>query len=142
MEEKSTHGGWWYNRAYVDEPELSPQQYHDFFDNCDFGISFKVANAILKARQKGYLEECVPCDELRTWYFDQIRNAVIANNELEGALISSRSISDEKLHWRWDVEVTDEEGCYIDFFDLSKKTQNVILESMLKGCRMGEWLDD
>ena len=132
--------GWWYGRAYVDEPELSPQQYHDFFDNRPFTISFSVANAILKQRMDGNDEECVPCDELHPWYFSQIFDAVLFNEELEGTIVSRRETTDECLHWKWEPHVTDEDGQEIGFFELPDYVQRQILHNMLaKEYRSGQW---
>lgn len=41
----------WSNRLYVNEPEITPEQYKMFFGRHQFGISFDVANLFLKENQ-------------------------------------------------------------------------------------------
>lgn len=132
MEE--TRYGWWNGRIYVDEPQISPEQYKMFFGKSQYGISFEMANSILKNRQEGYMEEVVPADELCGEAIEQIKEQVLSG-EASGEI----EIEGVTLSWNWDPEISMDDGIETTFWDLGGWTQEKILKAMLDNeCHSGE----
>ena len=124
----------WNGRIYVDEPRITPEQYKMFFDRCEFGIGFDMANSILKNRQEGYLEEVVPADEL-----SYEARALIKEQVLDGEESGEIEIEGQTLHYNWDYEITEDEE-ETTFENLDPCSQEKILTDMLDNeCMWGMW---
>ena len=117
----------WCGRARVEEKAITPEQYKMFFGRYQYGISFKVANTILKYNQEGIGEEIVPADELNKDAIDQIKTQVLDDEALEGTI----EYEGQTLHWAWTPKVTNADGVEIDLFRLDRWMISQILEQML-----------
>lgn len=129
----------WNSRIYVDEEQITPEQYKMFFDRCEYGISFDAANSILKNRTKGYLEEVVPADELSS----EARE-LIKVQAMYGETCGEIEIEGQYLNWDWNYEITDEdeEGNQydLDWEDVEDWAKEKILTDMLDNeCVCGMW---
>ena len=124
----------WNGRIYVNEPQITPEQYKTFFDRCEYGISFNTANSILRNRQNGNLEEVVPADELNEEAKEQIKEQALMGDtygiiEDEGQILS----------WDWDYEITkdDEEVHWEDMEDYEK--EKILTDMLDNECVWGTW---
>ena len=129
----------WNGRIYVDEEQITPEQYKMFFGKYEFGISFDMANSILKNRTEGELGEVVPADELCEEAKQQIKDIV-----MYGDTSGDIEIGGQTLHFDWDIEISDEdeEGEPLDreWADLEDWEKKKILTDMLDNeCVWGMW---
>ncbi len=129
--------GNWYGRIYVDEPEITPEQYKMFFGKYQYGISFKMANFILDNRVNGNDEEIVPADELCDEAKAQIKAMVIEDGDMDGTI----EIEGFTLKWKWEVRITcDQTGEDITTQNLDEHALRKILTDMLDNeAHWGEW---
>lgn len=125
----------WNGRIFVDEPQITPEQYKMFFDRCEFGISFDVANSILKNRTEGYKEEVVPADELCEEAKSLIKDQVSDTRSTSGTI----EFEGQSLNYDWDVDITrDDEEITVE--DLEDYELNKILTDILDNeCTWGMW---
>lgn len=125
----------WNGRIYVDEPQITPEQYKMFFDRCEFGISFDIANSILKNRTEGYKEEVVPADELCEEAKSLIKDQISDTRSTSGTI----EFEGQSLNYDWDVDITrDDEEITVE--DLEDYELNKILTDILDNeCRCGMW---
>lgn len=95
----------WNGRIFVDEEKITPEQYKMFFDRCEYGISFNVANSILKNQKTiKYYNEVVPADELSYEARELIKEQAL-NGETSGEI----EIEGQTLRWNWNYEISDED---------------------------------
>lgn len=125
----------WAGRIYVDEKKITPQEYKEFFERGEFVISFKVANTILRNREEGNFDECVPADQLIQEARNDIKRQVMGNYETEGVI----ELEGQTLNWKWEPEITrDREEISIE--DLEDYELEKILTDMLDNeCHWGMW---
>ena len=119
----------WSGRAYVNEEQISPEQYKVFFDKAEFGIKFNVANQILGTCYREGSDEVVPCDELNYTSREKIKCA-ISMGETSGCLYSCG----ERLHWEWEPKLTSE-GDSVALSELDKSALFEIAKQMLDKMR-------
>ena len=122
----------WNGRAFVDESSITPEQYKIFFDRCEFGIKYDIANLILKDRTAGNTSEVVPADELQP-----DAREIIREQALEGYTSGDIYLCGEGLHWDWDIDicVDETETSWEDLPDIAKAK---ILSDMLDNeCKAG-----
>ena len=115
----------WYGRAYIDEKSISPEQYKMFFDRCEFGIKFDIANMILKDNSEGNYNEVVPADELTNEARADIKSQIMSGNmsgeiELEG----------HALKWKWEPKCFDD-GTPVLFDSLEEYVREKMVDDML-----------
>ena len=135
----------WNGRMYVDEKQITPEQYKMFFGLYEYGISFATANKILQNRQEGNLDEIVPCDELSPMSIELILDDIHHLHNLEGTI----DHEGQSLNWKWEPEINgtldDQNDDYqenIDFFILPEWVQDKMLSDMLrKECHWGMIFD-
>jgi len=129
--------GNWYGRIFVDEPQITPEQYKMFFGKYQYGISFNMANAILDNRVHGNDEEIVPADELCEEAKAQIKAMITEDGDMEGTII----IEGFTLDWKWEPVITcDQTGGNVTIKDMEKHSINKILTDMLDNeAHWGEW---
>lgn len=129
----------WNGRIYVDEEQITPEQYKMFFDRCEYGISFSMVNSILRNITEGYLEEVVPADELSSEARELIKDQAMC-----GETYGEIEIEGQYLNWGWNYEISDEdeEGNQydLDWEDVGVFAKEKILTDMLDNeCRCGMW---
>lgn len=124
----------WNGRIYVDEPQITPEQYKIFFGRYEFGISFNTANSILRNRQNGDLDEVVPADELNDEAKDQIKD-----DAMYGSTSGEIEYAGQTLNWSWDYEIIkdDEEVSWDDMEDYEK--EKILTDMLDNECRCGSW---
>lgn len=124
----------WNGRIYVDEPELTKTQYETFFERREYGISFEIANQILKNRQEGFLDEVVPADELTENSRREIMRQVKA-----GKSSGTVELNGITLDWNWDYEIYRDDKV-ISHTELEDFEIDKILTDMLDNqCVSGLW---
>ena len=125
----------WNGRIFVDEPQITPEQYKMFFDRCEFGISFDTANLILRNRAEGYKEEVVPADELFSEARELIKDQISDTRSTSGTI----EFEGQSLNYDWDVDIT-RDGEEITVEDLEDFELNKILTDILDNeCTWGMW---
>lgn len=124
----------WYGRIYVDESDITPEQYKEFFDHGYYVIKFDIANSILKHMNDEGNEECVPADQLN----DEARRQ-IKEQAMDGNTSGTIEMYGRTLDWNWDPTIR-RDGEDITWDDVEDWEKEKILTDMLDNeCHMGMW---
>lgn len=128
---------YWNGRIYVDEEQITPEQYKQFFGTYnEYGIKFNIANSILEAQRiQEDCDECVPCDELNPKAI-----ALIKEICLQGETSGTIKINGESLSFNWNptLRIDGEDVEWEDFGDEFEKKH--VLDCMLDyDCNWGMW---
>lgn len=128
---------YWSGRIYVDEEQITPEQYKQFFGTYnEYGIKFNIANSILKAqRTQDDYDECVPCDELNPEAISLIKEIC-----LQGETSGTIEINGETLSFNWNptLRIDGEDVDWKHFGDELDKQH--VLDCMLDDeCHWGTW---
>ena len=135
----------WSGRLFIDEQQITPEQYKMFFGRSEFGIRYSAANSILKSNSSGDYDEIVPGHELNEettdtilyqFLYDEgyktVSEKAYTETDAEELYIGTVQHEGFTLHWRWEPEIVDENDKPVSFKEANNWAKRQVLTQMLK----------